>query len=40
MLYAAAKAALEHLTKSLALEFAAEKRITVNSVMPGLIATS
>lgn len=34
-LYAASKAALEHLTRNLAAEVAAERRITVNSVMPG-----
>ncbi|KAF2801555.1 NAD(P)-binding protein [Mytilinidion resinicola] len=40
MLYAAAKAALDHLARSLALEFAEEKKITVNSVMPGPTATA
>ena len=34
-LYCASKAALEHLTRNIATEVAAEKRITVNNVMPG-----
>jgi 3-oxoacyl-[acyl-carrier protein] reductase len=34
-LYAASKAALENFTRNLATEFAAEKGITVNNVMPG-----
>ncbi|KAF2496555.1 short chain dehydrogenase [Lophium mytilinum] len=38
-LYAAAKAALDHFTRSIALEFADAKRITINSVMPGPTAT-
>ena len=38
-LYCASKAALEHLTRNLAAEVAAEKKITVNAVMPGGTAT-
>lgn len=34
-LYCASKAALEHLTRNIAAEVAAEKKITVNTVMPG-----
>lgn len=34
-LYCASKAALEHFTRNLAAEVAAEKKITVNAVMPG-----
>ena len=38
-LYASSKAALEIITKGLATEYAAEKNITVNNVMPGPVAT-
>lgn len=34
-LYSASKAALEHLTRNIAAEVAAQKKITVNAVMPG-----
>ncbi|KAK4495250.1 hypothetical protein PRZ48_013579 [Zasmidium cellare] len=38
-LYAASKAALEHMTRNLATAHAAEKKITINNVMPGGIET-
>lgn len=38
-LYASSKAALEIVTKGIATEYAAEKKITVNNVMPGPIET-
>ncbi|KAH8820202.1 hypothetical protein F5884DRAFT_849475 [Xylogone sp. PMI_703] len=38
-LYAASKAALECITRGLATEYAAAKKITVNNVMPGPVST-
>ncbi|KAF2489239.1 NAD(P)-binding protein [Lophium mytilinum] len=39
MLYGMAKAALEYMTKTLAVQYAAEKKITINAVQPGFTAT-
>ncbi|KAF2805790.1 NAD(P)-binding protein [Mytilinidion resinicola] len=39
MLYGMAKAGLEYMTKTLAVQYAAEKKITVNAVQPGFTAT-
>lgn len=38
-MYASSKAALEHLTRNLAVTHAAEKRITINNVAPGAVDT-
>ena len=38
-LYGASKAALENIARSIATEYAASKKITINTIMPGAVDT-